>query len=78
MKKKKQPVENRNWGLVLIASILIVLGLAITVAAIVYIPVFGWYSLVIGISGLSMIAAAVVSIIENDPAWILLNLILPG
>jgi len=31
-----------------------------------------------GLGGLMTIAAAVLSIVKNDPSWILLDLIIPG
>ncbi len=78
MKNNKTTVKPRNWFLIFIASILLVLGLAIVVAAIMNFTTFGWWSLLIGLSGLTTIVAAVMSIIKNDPSWILLDLIIPG
>jgi len=78
MKNNKTIAETRNWPLVLIASVLIILGLALALVAVTNISSFGWVSLFIGLSGLTTIAAAVVSILKNDPSWILLDLIIPG
>lgn len=76
MKNKKKVTKRRNWALVFIASILLVLGLALCVLAIMYASVFGWRSILVGASGFAISGAAVMSIIENDPTWILLNLII--
>lgn len=78
MKNNKIIVQPRNWFLVFIASILLLLGLTLAIAAIMNVTTFGWWSLSIGLSGLTTIVAAIMSIIKNDPSWILLDLILPG
>lgn len=70
--------EARNWSLVSICIILIVLGRALVVLAVMNIALFGWWSLLIGASGATTVAAAIMSIVKNDPSWILLDLILPG
>lgn len=75
MKKDKTPRKPRNWLLVGIASILLVLGLILVVIAIANISTFGWWSLLIGCAGLTTFVAALMSIVKNDPSWILLNLI---
>jgi len=78
MKSKKKVVIERNWALVVVASILISIGLALLVLAILNIATFGWWSLALGLGALTTIAAAVMSIVKNDPVWILLDLIIPG
>lgn len=54
------------------------LGVVLVAVAVMNVTTFGWWSLLIGLSGLTTIAAAVMSIIKNDPSWILLDLIIPG
>lgn len=76
--KKKTTAKERNWFLVFIASVLIIIGCAIVFLAVTNIATFGWWSLLIGLGGLTTITAAIMSIITNDPTWILLDLILPG
>lgn len=78
MKKNKTVVRPTNWFLVFIASILLVLGVVLIVAAVMNVTTFGWWSLLIGLGGLTTIVAAVMSIIKNDPSWILLDLVIPG
>lgn len=78
MNSKKTATQDRNWFLVFIASILLILGLALIVLSLVNIISFGWWSVLIGLGGLTTVAAAVMSILKNDPSWILLDLILPG
>jgi hypothetical protein len=78
MKNNKPVAKTRNWFLVFIASILLVLGFALLIAAVIHVATFGWWSLLIGLSGLTTIVAAAMSIIKNDPSWILLDLIIPG
>jgi hypothetical protein len=78
MRTKMEVTEARNWSLVSICIILIVLGRALVVLAVMNIALFGWWSLLIGASGATTVAAAIMSIVKNDPSWILLDLILPG
>ncbi|MGB4768749.1 MAG: hypothetical protein WBP22_05860 [Candidatus Saccharimonas sp.] len=78
MRTKKKVPEARNWALVFICAILIVLGGALAVLAVINIALFGWWSLLVGAGGVTTVAAAIMSIIKNDPSWILLDLILPG
>lgn len=75
---KKVPTQQRNWFLVFIASLLMLLGLALVMLAATNVAEFGWWSLLIGLSGITTIGAAIMSIIKNDPSWILLDLIIPG
>jgi len=75
MKKNKTQRKPRHWLLVGIASILLVLGAILVVIAMANIPAFGWWSLLIGCAGLTTFVAALMSIIKNDPSWILLDLI---
>jgi len=77
MKSNKEVIE-RNWALVVVASILIIIGLALLVLAIINVGTFGWWSLALILGALTTIAAAVMSIVKNDPVWILLDLIIPG
>ena len=78
MKNKTSAAQKRNWFLVFIASVLFLLGCALVVLAIVGIASLGWWSVLIGLSGLTTIFAATMSIVKNDPSWILLDLIIPG
>jgi len=78
MKRKTKGNQARNWPLVFISAVLILIGGILLVLAVMNIGLFGWWSLAIGASGLVTITAATLSIIENDPSWILLGLILPG
>lgn len=78
MKNKKTAAREINWTLVFISSVLIIFGLVLAVLSIRYAHDFGWWSLLIGSSGLTTVAAAVMSIIKNDPSWILMDLIIPG
>ena len=73
--KKKTTAQHRSWGLIIISSMIIIGGLTLVTLSIVYIGTFGWWSLLIGVSGLSSIFMATMSIIKNDPSWILLDII---
>ncbi len=77
MKNKKIKARPRNWALVFISSILMVLGLALIVLALMNVSSFGLWGLLIGAIGLTAFGAAVTAIITNDPSWILLDLIMP-
>ena len=74
--KKVRTVE-RNWALVVIASIMILLNLILLVAAVLYWATFGWWSLIAGIGAATSIYLSVEAIRTNDPTWLLLDLILP-
>ncbi len=76
--KNRKKTQERNWFLVFIALILLILGLALIILAMSNINSFGWMSLVIGISGLTIVSAATASIVTNDPSWIMLDLFIPG
>jgi hypothetical protein len=73
--KKKTTAQHRSWGLIIISSLIIIGGLTLVTLSIVYIGTFGWWSLLIGVSGLNSIFMATMSIIKNDPSWILLDII---
>lgn len=74
----KSSRKKRSLVLIIIASIMIVIGSTMIYLAIGNIVTFGWWSLLIGIGGLTAVFASVMSIIKNDPSWILLHLIIPG
>lgn len=78
MTDTKNVSKKRNWVLVLVSSILLLAGCALLLLSVLYVSRFGVWSLVIGLSGLTTIGAATMSIIKNDPSWILLDLLLPG
>ena len=73
--KKKTTAQHTSWGLIIISSLIIIGGLTLVTLSIVYIGTFGWWSLLIGVSGLNSIFMATMSIIKNDPSWILLDII---
>ena len=77
MKHKRTPNKGRNWALVFVASVLILLGLALMVLAITNTRSFGWWSLLIGVAGLATFSTSTMAIVKNDPTWILLDLIIP-
>ena len=73
--KKKTTAQHRSWGLIIISSLIIIGGLTLVTLSIVYVGTFGWWSLLIGVSGLSSICLATMSIVNNDPSWILIDII---
>lgn len=73
--KKKTTAQHRSWGLIVISSLIIIGGLTLVTLSIVYIGTFGWWSLLIGVNGLISIFMATMSIVKNDPSWILIDLI---
>ena len=75
---KNKVRTQRNWAIVVIASLLIVIGGVVFLLAVTNIGVLGWWSLLMGFSGLTTIAASIMSIVKNDASWILLDLLLPG
>ena len=73
--KKKTTAQHRSWGLIIISSLIIIGGLTLVTLSIVYIGTFGWWSLLIGVNGLISIFMATMSIVKNDPSWILIDII---
>ena len=73
--KNKTTAQHRSWGLIVISSLIIIGGLTLVTLSIVYIGTFGWWSLLIGVNGLISIFMATMSIVKNDPSWILIDLI---
>lgn len=78
MKKSSKISTTRSTALITISSLQIIFGLTLIFLSIANIETFGWWSLLVGLSGLSAVGTAVMSIVLNDPSWILLDLILPG
>jgi len=78
MKKDVITNANRNWALVFIGVVLLLIGIALLVLAIMNIQTIGWWSLLAGLIGVTTIFASIMSIVKNDASWILLGLIIPG
>ena len=76
-KKKEQKIE-RNWALVVIASIMIIINLALLVIASMYWSALGWWAPVIVVGAIVSIYLSIEAIRTNDPTWLLLDLILPS
>ncbi len=77
MKNKKKAPRERNWFLVFISVVLIVIGIALVILAVTNAVGLGWWSLLIGLGGATIVFSATMSIIKNDPSWVLLGLLLP-
>ena len=75
MKKRK---KSRNWALVVFASIVIVLNIAVGGFSIAYVSVLGWWAALFIFGAISSIVLGLVAIKKNDPTWLLLDLILPN
>lgn len=75
---KKTQSKERNWLLVTIASIVILLDIVLLVIAATNMSTLGWWSLAITIGAISSLYLSVVAIKTNNPAWLLLDLILPN
>lgn len=68
----------RSWALIIVAIAYMIIGVAITFIALTNIDAFGWMSAIFALAGITPVASAIIALIENNPAWILLDLILPG
>lgn len=77
MKNKKIAPRERNWFLVFISVVLIVIGIALVILAVTNAVGLGWWSLLIGLGGTTIVFSALMSIIKNDPSWVLLGLLMP-
>jgi hypothetical protein len=78
IKKKKEQKPPRNWALVVIASIMIVINLALLVIAVAYWSNLGWWAPALIVGAIASLFLSVEAIRKNDPAWLMLDLILPG
>jgi hypothetical protein len=77
MKNTNESIKPRNPALIIIASVLILFGLAIVFVGLTNMEALGWWTILTVLSGLITTGAAVTSIVRNDPSWILLELLLP-
>ena len=76
---QKQPPKEPNWLLRVIASLIILLNIALLVVAISNYQSLGWlWTTVLCTAGVSSIALSIEAIRTNEPAWLLLDLILPN
>lgn len=78
MKNKLLVPGRRSMLLIVLASLLMMFGLVLIWVGIANISSFGWLSLLFALSGLTTVGAAIASLVRNSPAWILLDLIIPG
>ena len=76
--KKKVHKQARNWALVVIAVTVMIVNVALLVAAVLYWSALGWWSLAVAVGALTSIFFSIQAIRKNEPAWLLLDLILPG
>ncbi|HEX8182178.1 MAG TPA: hypothetical protein VF575_01095 [Candidatus Saccharimonadales bacterium] len=74
----KMKARSRNWLLVSIASIIIILDLLIITGVVLYSIPLGWWSFIIVAGALSSLSLSVMAIKTNDPAWLLLDIIIPS
>ncbi len=75
---KKAQKQEPNIGLRIFATIVIIINIAILAVVAMNVPGLGWWALVIALGAISSIYFAVIAIKRNEPAWLLLDLILPN
>lgn len=68
----------RSWALIIVSVIYMFIGASIIFIAVTNIHAFGWLSAVFALAGATPVVAAIIALVENNPAWILLDLIIPG
>lgn len=78
MLKKFTAIQEENWFLVFVASVIFLGGAVLLGLAIVYWAQLGLWAFLVGVSGLTSMYFAWKAVRTNEPAWILLDLILPG
>lgn len=80
MKKitSKQNKSERNWPLVVIALIVIAINAVLLVIGLANTATLGWWALLIALAALTSIFLSVMAIKQNNPAWLLLDLIIPN
>lgn len=75
---KLKAVKEGNWGLIFFSGIVFALGITLVILAIVFYKQLGWWSLAVFASGFSSAYLSFIAVKDNEPAWLLLDLILPG
>lgn len=78
MTRKRILVKQRNWLFIFVALLLIIIGGTLAILSFMHWQQLGWFSPLVALVGLSTITGAVMSLVKNDPTWILLHLVLPG
>lgn len=79
MKKKKNQLKPaRNWALVVVAVSYIVINLILLVIGVMFWSDLGWWAPAIVIGAMASIYFSIEAIRTNEPAWLLLDIILPG
>lgn len=76
-RKKLNAIEAENWPLVGVAVVMMLCGLCLAVVPLFYLAMFGWWALVLIASGVSTVLFCIEALRENDPSWLMLDLILP-
>lgn len=75
--KPQNAIAAKNWLLVGVASVIIVINIILLVLIVMCPQALGWLSWLVGIGCIGAISACLLAIEKNDPAWILLDAILP-
>ena len=75
---KLKAVKDGNWALIIIGTLVFIAGLTLTVISIALASTFGWWSILLFSSGASSMYFSAIAIKHNEPAWLLLDLIIPG
>ena len=76
MKRTKN--KERNWLLVVVASVVILCDTALLVVAAINTSTLGWWALGIAVGAILSLYLSIVAIKTNNPAWLLLDFILPN
>ncbi len=64
--------------LVVVASVWLVLNVCVVAVGALSIGTFGWWSALIIAGGLSSVGLSIMAIKTREPAWLLLDLLLPN
>lgn len=75
---KKALQQEPNIALRIIATIVIIIDTVILTIIAMNITGLGWWGIIITLGAISSIGFAVMAIKRNEPAWLLLDLILPN
>lgn len=70
--------QGRNWLLVVVALVVILMNLVILFLSVDNVESFGWFSWIAGLAAITSIGMSITAIVRNDPSWLLLDLIWPG
>lgn len=76
---KRNAIAAGNWPLVIIGSLIIVLNAVLLVMVAMFARQLGWlWSTLVGVGAACSISLSIASIRQNNPSWLLIDLLFPN